>query len=151
MTPHELTMLLYRAGALQQGSVIEIQTIENEAFNSHVQHLKIRCSPDALPRVPTDLVLKTNVPTDWGTAQRQRRQARGGHTTPYLATLHAHGITNYTWGQLLEDYRLMIVIFLQVAIWDQTNGSQRSYWWPKLQCLLGAARDLDCRSLLLST
>jgi hypothetical protein len=42
----------------------------------------------------------------------------------------------------------MIIIFLQVAIWDQTNGSKRDYWWPKLQCLVSAARDLDSLSLL---
>ena len=46
----------------------------------------------------------------------------------YLATLQAHGVTNYTWEQLMEDYRLMSLIFLQVAIWDQTNGSVRDYW-----------------------
>jgi hypothetical protein len=361
MTPHELTILLYQAGTLLQGSVLEVQTTENEAFNSHVQHLKVIYSPAALPQVPTELVLKKNVPTDWGReagrsevafyqlitqdAQRfpmiipcvvatyneqtgdsllllqdlsathhppimrqqqlqhegmpaetimhqivetlatfhaawwehpqlgtypieqdvdfqdeahfrdycleternwqtclaaegnwlpqdvvtdisemirllpgawerylakrfpTRHQVTFLHTDAYLAnflvprtqeagtvymmdwqlpnlgmgafdlvlmcasfwtsaqrqenkweeimlrrylwTLHAHGITNYSWDQLLEDYRLMIIIFLQVAIWDQTNGSKRSYWWPKLQCLLSAARDLDCRSLLL--
>jgi hypothetical protein len=67
----------------------------------------------------------------------------------YLTALHAHGVTNYTWDELLEDYRWMVIIFLQVAIWDQTNGSKRDYWWPKLQCLVGAARDLDSLSLLL--
>ncbi|GAC1633540.1 MAG: phosphotransferase [Ktedonobacteraceae bacterium] len=361
MTPHELTMLLYQAGALQQGSVIEIQTTKNEAFNSHVQHLKVSYSPNAIPQLPAELVLKKNVPTDWGreagrsevafyrfiaqyaqrfpmiiphvvatydeqtgdsllllqdlsathhppitrqqqiqhegmpaettlhqivatlatfhavwwehpqlgtspleldadfqdeehfrdycleidqnwqsclaaegnwlpqdvvydigemtrllpgiwerylakrfptrhqltflhtdaylanflvprtdeagivymmdwqlpyigigafdlvimcasfwtSAQRQENEREETMLRLYLATLHAHGVTNYTWDQLLEDYRLMIIIFLQMAIWDQTNGSSRDYWWPKLQCLLSAARDLDCRSLLL--
>ena len=49
MTPHELTALLYQAGALKQGSVIEVQITENEAFNSHVQHLKVSYSPDVTP------------------------------------------------------------------------------------------------------
>ena len=361
MTPHELTALLYQAGALQQGSVIEVQITENEAFNSHVQHLKVSYSPDATPQLPTELVLKRNVPTDWGrdaersevafyqliaqdtqrfpmiipcvgtiydeqtgdsllllqdlsathhppitrqqqlnfegmptettlhqivetlatfhaawwehsqlgtypiesdaefqdeehfrvycldmdqnwqsclaaegdwlpqdvvydlsemlrllprawerylakrfpthhqitflhtdaylanflvprtdkggtvymmdwqgpsigigafdlvmmcasfwtSAQRQENRREETMLRRYLVTLHAHGVTNYTWEQLLEDYRLMIIIFLQVPIWDQTNGSERSYWWPKLQCLLSAARDFDCKSLLL--
>jgi len=361
MTPHELTALLYQAGTLQQGSVTEIQTTENEAFNSHVQHLFVSYSPDAVPQLPAELVLKKNVPTDWGreagrsevafyrliaqdaqrfpmiishvaatydeqtrdsllliqdlsathhlpvTRQQQiqlegvpaettlhqivatlatfhaawwehpqlgtypieldadfqdeehfrdycleieqnwqsclategnwlpqdvvydisamtrllpgawerylakrfptRHQLTFLHTDAYLAnflvpctdetgtvymmdwqspyigigaydlvlmcasfwtsaqrhenrreetmlrlylaTLHAHGVTNYTWDQLLEDYRLMIIIFLQGAIWDQTNGSLRSYWWPKLQCLLSAARDHHSLSLLL--
>ena len=365
MTPQELTEMLYQSEALQQGSVIEIQITENEAFNSQIQHLKVSYSPDAAPQLPTELVLKKNVATDWGkeagqaevafyrliaqeahrfpmivphvvatydeqtgdsllllqdlsathqapvarrltaqqtiqvediptsailhqivetlaafhaawwehpqlgtplleldsdfqdeehfrhycqwlnqnwesclaaeghwlppdvvseisemlrllpgawerylarrfpmrhqltlvhedahlvnfmvprtdedgsvymldwqsafggmgaldlvimcasfwtSAQRQENKREETMLRLYLATLHAHGVTDYTWDQLLEDYRLMIIIFLQVAIWDQTNGSLRSYWWPKLQCLLSAARDLDSLGLLL--
>lgn len=84
----------------------------------------------------------------WTSAQRQENQREETMLRRYFAALQAHGVTNYTWDQLMEDYRLMIMIFLQVAIWDQTNGSVRDYWWPKLQCLLSAARDLDCVSLL---
>lgn len=361
MTPHELTTLLYQTEALQRGSVIDIQTGENEAFNSHIQHLRVSYSPDAVPQLPTELVLKKNISADWAkeagrsevafyqliaqdarhfpmiiphvvatydeqtgnsllllqdlstthhppitrqqqiqhevmlaettlhhivatlaifhalwwehpqlgtypveldsdfqdeehfhdycqwlnqnwqsclaaegdwlpqdviddisemirllprawerylahrfltrhhitflhtdaylanflvprtenagtiymmdwqgpwagmgafdlvmmcasfwtSAQRQENRREETMLRQYLATLHAYGVTNYTWEQLLEDYRLMVIIFLQVAIWDQTNGSERDYWWPKLQCLLSAARDLDCRSLLL--
>ncbi len=365
MTPQELTELLYQSGSLQHGSVIDIQTTENEAFNSQIQHLKVRYSPDAAPQLPTELVLKKNVPTDWGreagrsevafyqfiaqdaqrfpmiipyvaatcdeqtgdsllllqdlsathhppvtrrlTAQQSVQQedmpdsatlyqivetlaafhaawwehpqlgtppleqdddfqddehfrdyyqwldqnwqsclADEGNWLPqdvvsdiseilrllprawerylakrfptrhqitflhtdaylvnflvprtdeggrvymldwqgpfagmgafdlvimcasfwtaeqrhenkreetmlrhYLATLQQHGVTNYTWEQLLEDYRLMLMIFLQVAVWDQTNGSVRDYWWPKMQCLLSATRDHDSLSLLL--
>ena len=361
MTPHELTVMLYQSEALQQGSVIDIQTTENEAFNSHIQHLKVSYSPDAEPQLPSALVLKKNVSSDWGkeagrsevafyrfiaqyaqrfpmiiphvvatydeqtgdallllqdlsathhppitrqsqiqhedmpaettlhqivetlavfhaawwehpqlgippmeldsdfldeehfrdychwldqnwqscltaegdwlpqdvvseisemlhllpgaweryfakrfltrhqltflhtdaylanflvprsdwvgrvymmdwqgpwagmgafdlvmmcasfwtSAQRQQNKREETMLRLYLATLHAHGVTDYTWDQLMEDYRLMIIIFLQAAIWDQTNGSLRSYWWPKLQCLLSAARDLDSFGLLL--
>lgn len=84
----------------------------------------------------------------WTPAQRREGNREETMLRHYLATLHAHGVMNYTWDQLMEDYRLMIIIFLQVAIWDQTNGSKRDYWWPKLQCLISAARDLDCLSLL---
>jgi len=84
----------------------------------------------------------------WTRAQRQENKREETMLHRYLAALHAHGVTNYTWDQLMEDYRLMIMIFLQGAIWDQTNGSVRDYWWSKLQCLLSAARDLDCLSLL---
>ena len=66
MTPHELTMLLYQAGTLKQGSVLEVQTTANEAFNSHVQHLKVSYSPDAVPQLPAELVLKKNMQADWG-------------------------------------------------------------------------------------
>jgi len=84
----------------------------------------------------------------WTPAQRQENNREETMLRRYLATLHMHGITHYTWNHLLEDYRWMLLIFLQVAIWDQTNGSKRHYWWPKLQCLISAVRDLDCLSLL---
>lgn len=364
MIPAELTQFLYQEKALQRGRVLEVHITDNEAFNSHIQHLKVSYSPDAVPRLPTELVLKKNVPTDWGkeagqaevtfyrfiaqevhrfpmiiphvaatydeqtgdsllllqdlsathhppvarrltaqqgvleedmpasatlyqivetlaafhaawwehphlgtppleldsdfqdeehfrdycqwlnqnwqsclavedhwlpqdvvseisemlrllpgawerylarrfptrhqltllhedaylvnflvprtdeegsvymldwqsafggmgafdlvimcasfwtSAQRQENKREETMLRRYVAALQAHGVTNYTWDQLMEDYRLMIMIFLQVAIWDQTNGSVRDYWWPKLQCLLSAARDLDCVSLL---
>ena len=85
----------------------------------------------------------------WTAEQRHENQREETMLHHYLATLQQHGVTNYTWEQLLEDYRLMLMIFLQVAIWDQTNGSLRSYWWPKLQCLLSAVRDHDSLNLLL--
>ena len=85
----------------------------------------------------------------WTSAERKENKREETMLRLYLATLHAHGVTNYTWDQLLEDYRLMIIIFLQVAIWDQTNGAVRDYWWPKLRCMVSAARDFDCLSLLL--
>lgn len=85
----------------------------------------------------------------WTSAQRRENSREETMLRRYLTTLHAHGVTDYTWDNLLEDYRLMILMFMQVAICDQTNGSSRSYWWPKLQCLLSAARDLDSVSLLL--
>ncbi len=361
MTPEELTEILYHSGALQQGSVIEIQAAQNEAFNSNVQHLVVRYSPDASPSLPTALLLKRNVDTDWGReagrdevafyqlaaqhtqrlpmiiphfvatydeqtgnsllllqdlsethrlpvtraqqiglegipsdtvlheivetlavfhaawwehpqlgtgpiaidfnfqdeahfrdlcqeinqnwqsclaaekdwlpqdivriideinrllpkawerylakrflphhqltvahndaylanflvprtegigitymmdwqspcssigaydlvimcapfwTQAQRKENNREETMLrwYLAALSAHGVKDYTWDQLLEDYRLMIMFFLQVAIWDQTNGSVRDYWWPKLQCLLSATQDHDSLGLLL--
>ena len=66
MTPDVLTKLLYEAKTLQRGHVLEVHSTENEAFNSQIQHLKVSYSPDAAPQLPTELVLKKNVPTDWG-------------------------------------------------------------------------------------
>ena len=84
----------------------------------------------------------------WTSAQRQENKREETMLRRYVAMLHAHGVTNYMWDQLWEDYRFMILIFLQAAIWDQTNGSERDYWWPKLHCLVSAARDHNCVSLL---
>ena len=33
-------------------------------------------------------------------------------------------------------------------VWDQTSGASEAYWLPKLRCLTGAFKDLDCLSLL---
>lgn len=53
MTPTELTELLYQENALQRGRVLEVHIAENEAFNSHIQHLRVSYSPDAAPQLPT--------------------------------------------------------------------------------------------------
>lgn len=66
----------------------------------------------------------------------------------YHDALQAHGVRGYTWEQLLDDYCLRLICMLQVTVWDQTNGSARSYWWPKMQCLAAAFRDHDAWRLL---
>src|SRR5258708_6873016 len=75
MAPDELAVMLYQSGALQKGSVTGIQATENEAFNSHVQHLRVSYSPDAVPLMPQALVIKQNVPTDWGREDGRREVA----------------------------------------------------------------------------
>ncbi len=68
----------------------------------------------------------------------------------YLAGLHQWGVRDYSWDDLLTDYRLLIILLALYPVWDQTNGSRRSYWQPKMHCILGAYRDLDCAALLAS-
>ncbi|BCL78752.1 hypothetical protein ccbrp13_12170 [Ktedonobacteria bacterium brp13] len=75
MTPRDLTMMLSQAGALQRGSVIEVHTTENGAFNSHVHHLMVSYLPDATPPLPSALVLKQNVATEWGRENGRREVA----------------------------------------------------------------------------
>ena len=56
---------------------------------------------------------------------------------------------DYSREDCYDDYRLGIADYwLFYPIWDKTNGSGREYWWPKLRCLVGAYRDLDCAALL---
>jgi hypothetical protein len=86
--------------------------------------------------------------TFWTPAQRQDREAR--LLRQYHETLAKHGVTDYSYDQLIIDYKLMITFMIFDAIWDQTSGSPKSYWWPKLQCLIGAFRDLGCAELLAS-
>lgn len=77
-------------------------------------------------------------------ADRELRSLRRYHTA-----LQAHGVRDYLWNELLDDYRLMLTCMLQLTVWDQTNGSDRSYWWPKMQCLAAAYRDHDAARLVI--
>jgi hypothetical protein len=83
--------------------------------------------------------------TFWTPAQRQERETR--LLRRYHRTLQTHGI-RYGWDELLRDYRLMVIYMMFFPLWDQVNGSRRAYWWPKMQCLTGAYRDLGCAALL---
>jgi hypothetical protein len=42
----------------------------------------------------------------------------------------------------------MLLYMIFFPLWDYANGSRRGYWWPKMQCLTGAYRDLNCAALL---
>ncbi|MGI8856138.1 MAG: oxidoreductase family protein [Thermomicrobiales bacterium] len=83
--------------------------------------------------------------TFWTPAQRAERESR--LLRRYHHALQAHGV-DYDWDELIADYRLMIIHMIFFPLWDQVNGSRRAYWWPKMQCLTGAYRDLDCANLL---
>ena len=47
----------------------------------------------------------------------------------------------------MTDYRLMITLMIFVPMWDQTEGSDRDYWWLKMRCLTAAYQDLECAKL----
>ncbi|HEX2516777.1 MAG TPA: hypothetical protein VH257_18880 [Chloroflexota bacterium] len=103
-------------------------------------------SPEVSPG-PFDLVplLATFVTPD------QRRE--GGFEARLLRRYHAGlvaaGVQDYSWEDCHDDYRLGIADYwLFYPIWDEVNGSGRDYWWPKLRCLVGAYRDLECAALL---
>jgi hypothetical protein len=66
----------------------------------------------------------------------------------YHAGLVAHGVRDYAWENLLGDYWLLLTILLLYPMWDATNGSARSYWWPKMQRFAAAYRDHGSATLL---
>ncbi len=88
------------------------------------------------------------IPSFWTPEQRRDNRREERILRRYHDALRRHGVAEYAWDDLMADYRLMVIFFLHIAVWDQTNGSRQSYWWPKLQCLIGAYRDLDCAALL---
>jgi hypothetical protein len=87
-------------------------------------------------------------PTFWTPAQRKEAGREEKLLRRYHEALLAHGVTGYTWQDLLRDYRLCVLYMIFDPVWDQTSGASEAYWLPKLRCLTGAFMDLDCLSLL---
>jgi aminoglycoside phosphotransferase (APT) family kinase protein len=87
------------------------------------------------------------LPTFWTSAQRRAEQREERLLQRYHAVLQAHNIEAYRYEDLLTDYKTMITLMIFDPVWNQTAGSSKAYWWPKMQCLIGAFRDLDCAAL----
>jgi hypothetical protein len=97
-------------------------------------------------RGPTDLV--NLCATFWTQADRAEGEREMNVLRRYLAVLHKNGVRGYAWEDLVRDYRLSILDWLWVPVQDCYDGSGKSYWWPKLQCLLAAYEDWHCERLL---
>jgi hypothetical protein len=95
---------------------------------------------------PADLV--NLCATFWTREQRQDGHREERVLRRYHQKLQACGIDTYAWSDLLTDYRLRLIAWIFVPVWDQTNGSDQAYWWPKLRCLTDAFVDWQCESLL---
>jgi hypothetical protein len=66
VTPDWLTSVLRQSGILRHGMVTKIGSEQTGAFNSATSRLLVQYSADATPDAPAQLILKRNVPTDWG-------------------------------------------------------------------------------------
>ena len=87
------------------------------------------------------------LPTFWTPEQRLAGERESGLLRHYHQTLLASGVADYTWEQLLEDYRLMVAYMVFDPLWDQVSGADESYWRPKLRCLTANYQDLRCAEL----
>ena len=86
--------------------------------------------------------------TFWTFEQRHEEQ-REEHILPrYHTGLLEHGVHNYSWDDLLTDYKTGLIFWLLVPLQDRYGGSSRDYWWPKMQCLTAAFREWRCEELL---
>jgi hypothetical protein len=83
----------------------------------------------------------------WTGEQRAENGRERALIDLYASRLRDHGVCA-DMNEILDDYRLMILVFLQVAVADFANGSTLTYWWTKIQCLERAARDYDGCDLL---
>lgn len=86
--------------------------------------------------------------TFWTPEQRKEAGREEKLLRRYHDKLQAHGVSCYSWPDLLRDYRLCVLYMIFDPVWDQTSGASEAYWLPKLRCLTGAFEDLDCLSLL---
>jgi len=85
--------------------------------------------------------------TFWTSEQRHAAQ-REKNLRCYHTTLQAHGVTNYSWDNLLTDYKCGLIYWLLMPVQDRFGGASKDYWWPKMQCLLSAFHDWHCEELL---
>lgn len=88
--------------------------------------------------------------TFWTPAQRHEHDRERGSLRLYHDALMRHGITGYSWDDLVTDYRIALTFMIFYPVWDATNGSKRAYWEPKLHCLASAADEWACRELFAS-
>ncbi|HZC05404.1 MAG TPA: hypothetical protein VE338_07160 [Ktedonobacterales bacterium] len=77
----------------------------------------------------------------WTREQRRAEDRERRCLRRYHEGLLAGGVRDYTWADLLADYRALLTVMLFYPVWDETNGSPRSYWLPKMRCLVAAYED----------
>jgi aminoglycoside phosphotransferase (APT) family kinase protein len=66
----------------------------------------------------------------------------------YYEALLARGVANYTFDDLLLDYRRCVVRNLTIPIILWSRGMKPEAWWHRLECALSAYNDLECEELL---
>jgi thiamine kinase-like enzyme len=80
-----------------------------------------------------------------------RRQFQFPMLRHYHQQLPQHGITGYSWEQLVQDYKLAAVQSIYVAVaWcvdERERTTMRWVWQPQLEKALTAFFDLDCPTL----
>lgn len=84
----------------------------------------------------------------WSPAQRHEAGREQRMLQRYYNTQCARGVTGYTWDELLIDYRSGLIFWLLMPVQDRFGGAGKTYWWPKMQCLVAAFRDWECAALL---
>jgi hypothetical protein len=77
----------------------------------------------------------------WTREQRRNGDRELRALRRYHAGLLAGGARDCRWDELLAIYRIALTVGLFYPIWDETNGSARSYWFPKLHNIVAAYQD----------
>ncbi len=85
--------------------------------------------------------------TFWRRSQRLEEGREQALLATYHRALTDYGVRNYSYQDLLLDYRLMLCYVLFDPVADLVRGSPRSYWWPKLSRLMAAYQDWGCAKI----
>jgi len=86
--------------------------------------------------------------TFWTREQRRHGDREERILRHYHRRLTDHGVVDYDFDQLRDDYRSGLIYWLLVPIQDAYGGAPRDYWWPKLRCLVEAYHDWNAGELL---
>jgi hypothetical protein len=84
----------------------------------------------------------------WTPQQRHedRREEKMLHR--YHTVLQHRGVSNYSWNDLLTDYKIGLIYWVLMPVQDRYGGASKDYWWPKMQCLTAALKEWHCEDLL---
>lgn len=94
--------------------------------------------------IPTaDLVLL--LATFWRPDQQRKEEDRA--LRHYHAALRAHGIDQYSWDELIDDYRLALAWQAIYPIWGMLDGEPQAFWWPRMECITAAYHRWRCDAL----
>lgn len=85
--------------------------------------------------------------TFWRRSQRLEEGREQSLLATYHRALTDFGVRNYSYYDLVLDYRLMLSYMLFDPVADLVRGSSRAYWWPKLNRLLAAYQDWECAKI----
>jgi hypothetical protein len=66
----------------------------------------------------------------------------------YHDTLVRHGVRDYSFEALWQDYRLSVLWQITTPMWQASHGIPAWIWWNHLERIMRAVDDLDCRELL---
>jgi hypothetical protein len=86
--------------------------------------------------------------TFWTPEQRHEAAREEKMLHHYYSVLQAQGVKDYTWEDLMTDYKSGLIFWMLMPVQDRHGGAGKAYWWPKMQCLAGAFRDWRCAELL---
>src|SRR5215469_14635020 len=86
--------------------------------------------------------------TFWTSEHRHEDHREERMLRRYLQTLQDRGVRRYAWDDLVTDYQLGLIFWVLMPVQDAADGSDRDYWWPKMQCLATAFRERGCVALL---